>query len=45
MLQAKEEELTKVVEERDELKDQLKSAESKLEDLKSKNNVSYVSYM
>lgn len=43
VLQAKEEELAKVVEERDELKCKLTSAESKLEELKGKNNVRHPS--
>lgn len=45
VVQAKEEELAKAVEERDELKCTLKSAENKLEELKGKNNVSHSCYM
>ena len=45
VVQAKEEELAKAVEERDELKCQLKSAENKLDELKGKNNVSHFCYM
>ena len=42
VLQAKEEELARSLEERDELKGKLKSAESKLNDLQGKNNVRMV---
>lgn len=40
VVREKEEELAKALEEKDRVKDQLKLAESKLEDLKTKNNVS-----
>ena len=39
-LRAKEEELSKVKQERDELRETLKTVESKLSELQSKNNVS-----
>ena len=41
VLQAKEEELARALEEQDQLKDQLKLTETKLEELKVKNNVSF----
>ena len=41
VLQAKEEELARALEERDQLKDQLKLTETKLDELKVKSNVSF----